>query len=242
MPDTITFAGKKFPKKGAYVAIGGVVVVGGFVYYRRQQSAAAASTDTTATDVSTADQSNIDPATGFPYGSAEDSAALANFSVGPGLPVNTAGGGGTGGDIGPGSFTNNAQWAQAFESQVGSTGNDSVAAALGKYLTAAPVDASQVQIIQEAIASQGFPPVAGASGFPPSYHTKAAPSPHQPPPPKGKKTHEVIANGHQTLRDMATASGTTTYAQAQKLNPWAHRFTVKTKNIPHGYHVKLYSK
>jgi hypothetical protein len=237
MADTISVGGKKFPKKPALIAIGGVIVVGGVVYYRKQQTASADAATTS--DTTSADQSGIDPATGFPYGSAEDSAALAQFSVGPGLPVNTAGGSsGTGGDIGPGSFTNNAQWAQAFENQVGSTGNDAIAAALGKYLTASVMDSSQVQIIQEAIASQGFPPVAGAGGFPPSYHTK--PDAKPPPPPKTKKTHEVIADGHHTLRDMATASGTTTYAQAQKLNPWAHRFTVKTRNIPKGYHVKLY--
>lgn len=240
MAETLNIAGKKFPKKPALIAIGGVVLVGGFVYYRKRQAGTAA-TDTTSTDPNAAPDPGIDPATGFPNGSAEDMAALAQFNT-SGLPSGF-GGGGSGNppqETGPGSFVNNAQWAQAFEQQVGSSGSDAIAAALGKYLTDATLDTAQVQTIQEAIASQGYPPVAGAGGFPPSFRTKPTPKP--PPPDKHKKTHEVIATGHHTLREMATESGTTTYAQAEKLNPWAHRFTVKHKNIPQGYHVKLYTK
>lgn len=235
---TVTIAGKQFPKKGVFLAVGGVAVVGLAVAYKRQQAASAASTATATGDLTAS--ANIDPATGFPYGSAEDAQALSDWQVSSGLPSNTFGGGGVGGTVqGPGAFANNAQWAQAAEQSIGSTGGDAKATALGRYLLGQPLGPDQRRAVEQAIAAQNPPPVAGPNGFPPAIRDKAVNPP--PPPPKGHPTKEVAANGHDTLRDIAAHSGTTTYPQAEKLNPWAHRFTVKTKPIPAGFKVKVYA-
>jgi hypothetical protein len=196
MPDAptagghITLPGGLKVKKNVAIGIGvGAVVVAGVIYYRNKQQTAAA--DTTGTY-----GSGIDPQTGYAYGSPEDQAALAALSSGTtgqldsasyvggqtigydqyGNPVYGQGQGGL-----PGAFTNNAQWTQAAESYMGSDGNDAIAAALGKYITGQDLQADQVTVVQSAIASQGYPPIAGPAGFPPSYHT--AGNPTQTPPP-----------------------------------------------------------
>jgi len=46
-----------------------------------------------------------------------------------------------------------------------------VASALGAYLNGQEVNSSQVNIIDAAIGIEGYPPVAGASGFPPGIKT-----------------------------------------------------------------------
>jgi hypothetical protein len=134
----------------------------------------------------------IDPQTGYTYGSPEDQAALAAMAgstlgqvdssswVGGqtigydqyGNPVYGQGGGGI-----PGAFTSNAQWTQSAEAYMGSDGNDAIAAALGKYITAQPLTEDQRTIVQSAIASQGYPPVAGPNGFPPAFRTQEAAPP-----------------------------------------------------------------
>lgn len=192
MPDapaagkTITLPGGLKVKKNVAMAIGvAALIIAAAYYYRSKQ---AASSDTTATDTG----AGIDPQTGFAYGSPEDQAALAALSGGTlgqtdsssfvggqtigydqyGNPVYGQGGGGV-----PGAFTNNSQWTQSAESYMGSDGNDSIAAALGKYITGQPLTDVQVTTVQSAIASQGYPPIAGPTGFPPSYHTQESPSP-----------------------------------------------------------------
>ena len=203
MPDKVDvpIAGKVDKK---VLIVGGVVVVAlGYYFYKKQQAASqsAAAAQTTAADTTTAAQSdtNIDPQTGYPYGSPEDQAALASLSYGI-LPTDTGYGGvgypypgSTGTGIsGPGGYTNNAQWAQAAEASLGSDGNDAIAAALGKYLTGQDVTSDQQTIIQEAIAVQGTPPVPGPSGFPPSIHTSTP----TPPTPTGNVTvPNVVGKG-----------------------------------------------
>lgn len=191
MPDVTLPGGLKIDKK---LAIGiGVASVGiAAVFYYRQKKAQESAPATT---------SDINPQTGYPYGSPEDQAALAAMA-GSTLGVSNTGaswvGGstigydqygnpiyGTGPSGQPGSFVNNAQWAQTAESLMGSDGADAIAAALGKYLTAAPVTSDQITIIQQAIAVVGYPPIAGPTGFPPSWHDIPAPPPTPPPPPPG---------------------------------------------------------
>jgi hypothetical protein len=190
MPDgSVTLPGGAKIKKNVAIAIGvGAVGIAAYVLYRQKQ--ASSSPDTSG--YSTAD---VDPQTGYPYGSPEDQAALAALSGGTmgqtnqgaswvggqtigydqfGQPVYGQGGGSLGG---PGSFTNNAQWTSFCESAMGSTGGDAIAAALGKYLLGQPLSDEQVTSVQQAIAIGGFPPVAGAEGFPPSYKTMPAPPP-----------------------------------------------------------------
>lgn len=239
MADTITIAGKPFPKKTVYIGVGGVALVAVYVVIHKRQQASSAATAATDAGNQVADTS-IDPATGFPYGSAEDAQALSDWQTSSGLPSNTFGGGGVGGTgQAPGSFANNAQWAQAAEQAIGSTGGDAKATALGRYLLGQSANPTQRQAIEQAIAAEGDPPVAGANGFPPSIRdTPSNPPPH---PPGNKPTKTVDSNGHDTLRDIAAHSGTTTYPQAEKLNPWAHRYTVKTKPIPAGFKVKVYA-
>ena len=54
---------------------------------------------------------------------------------------------------------------------MGSDGADAIAAALGKYLLGQPLTPDQITTVQQAIASEGFPPVAGLNGNPPGYIT-----------------------------------------------------------------------
>ena len=158
-------------KSTAVLAGGGLALIVGIVWYRsKQQSAQQAS-------IAAAGASTIDPATGFPYGSPEDAAALqaqANYTFPGGSGgVSNAGGGTTTPQAG--GFTNNAQWMQAAVLQITTTDPEAspaaIEAALGKYLAGAPVTPDQTSIIQTAIGFEGSPPVSGLNGYPPSINT-----------------------------------------------------------------------
>lgn len=198
MADTITLPGGLKVKKKVAIIVGvGGAGIAGYVLYRNSQLKSSGSSTA---GYSTAD---VDPQTGYPYGSPEDQAALAALSGGTIGQSNTGasfvggqtigydqfgnpiygqggGGGGGGGVGGPGSFTNNAQWTAFCESIMGSSGADPIAAALGKYLLGQALSDEQVTVVQQATAIGGFPPVAGADGFPPSYHTSPVPPPPDP--------------------------------------------------------------
>jgi hypothetical protein len=182
MADTINILGKPVKKNVVFVVGGGIILIGGVYYYKQRQSANAAQA------VGAAVGSTIDPVTGFEYGSPEDQAALAAMQGGNvGAQMNSSSwvGGqiigydqygnpvyGSGGGSGTaGGFTSNAQWSQAYVAQVGSTGNDAVSKALGAYLNGSPLTTDQISIVQSAIALFGKPPISGADGFPPSFHT-----------------------------------------------------------------------
>jgi hypothetical protein len=67
----------------------------------------------------------------------------------------------------------NAEWSEAVVSALttqGFAGQD-VLTALGLYLTGSPMSALQVQIVQAAIAAEGYPPVAGSNGYPPAINS-----------------------------------------------------------------------
>jgi hypothetical protein len=73
----------------------------------------------------------------------------------------------------PSQASTNAEWSEACVSALtnqGFAGQD-VLSALGLYLTGAPMSALQVQIVQAAIAAEGYPPVAGANGYPPAINS-----------------------------------------------------------------------
>lgn len=162
-------------KTAMLVGVGGLVVVG-VAYYRHQkaaQASAAASTTDAATSAANATDTGIDPATGFPYGSAEDSAALASQQGLNYSPYGTLGGGGSTGQYpstGP-PFSSNATWAQYCEQTMGSSGSDAIAAALGHYLTGSPLQSGESTIVDQAIAVGGYPPTAGPNGMPPGLNT-----------------------------------------------------------------------
>ena len=181
------------------LAAGAAGLLGFTIYrYQKQKSsdAATAAADAAAqapgTGAGTADQ--VDPATGFPYGSAEDSAALTAQS-GYISPIGGLGSSGVSYNYGgqgayPQGFTNNAQWSQAAEDYLVNTAGadaNTVGNALGKYITGQTVTSDQQSIINQAIAFEGYPPVGGPDGYPPSIRT-AAPTSTVPPPTTGGGT------------------------------------------------------
>ena len=165
-------------KKTAVIVGGGVVVVAAIVWYRQRgsQSDSGALVDPDAP---------INPATGYPYGSAEDAAALAAQSAYVSPPANPGGGSGA---IPPNnlSYSTNGQWTQSVIQYM--MENDLVqdssqlATALGKYITGAYCNDTDVSLIQQAVAVQGYPPLAGPSGYPPSIN-RTPPIPVVVPPP-----------------------------------------------------------
>lgn len=174
--------GKQVSKGTIYVGVGAAGLLGiALVRYRKQQQAAAATAAANAaaqapgTGNGASDQ--IDPATGFPYGSAQDAAAL-TAQAGYNFPTTGYqygyGGANTYPTTSPASFTSNAQWSQAAEQYMVGQGGDAntIGNALGKYITGQPVpDQTNQGLINEAIAFEGYPPVPGPNGFPPSINT-----------------------------------------------------------------------
>src|SRR5712691_11121348 len=176
MPDTIKVFGSNLPKPIVFSGAG-LGLVGGIYYYRKNKSKQAQQAA-----IDQAGGSSTDPATGSPYGSPEDAAALSaqsNYQMpatgGYGF-TGYAGGSGSGtfGSGAPGSFNSNAEWAQYVEQyEINNMGADAptVGNAIGKYLTGQPLSTDQVGIVQSAIAIANYPPVSGPNGNPPSYVT-----------------------------------------------------------------------
>lgn len=227
---TVDLPGFGHIKKGYALAGAGVLLVIVVVWYRQRQSAqAATAAATAATDAVTSDTSatDIDPATGYPYGSAEDQAALEAQSSYTGDSsylgdyYGYSGDGSYGGSIPAPTegFTTNGEWSQAAEQyMLNSDPNasaDSIAAALGKYIAGSPVTSTQQTIVQEAIAFEGYPPVNGPNGYPPSVNVQATGTP----PPTSKTTggYEAYAPGGKRL-DQLTVPGVT-YQDLAAKNP-----------------------
>lgn len=211
MADTIKLPGFGNVPKPVAFGIGGVALVGGIYFYRnkKQQKDQQAS-------IAQAGGSEIDPATGYPYGSPEDAAALSaqnNYqlpSAGGGYGFSGYSGGSGSGVFGtgtPGSFNSNAEWAQYVEAyEINNMGGDSptVGNAIGKYLTGQPLLDAQVGIVQSAIAIAGYPPVSGPNGNPPGYVTgnTGNPNPTPTPTPSPKDlTYRTV--GGKTLSQIA---------------------------------------
>jgi hypothetical protein len=152
-------------KKTALLLGGGIVVLGAIVWYRQKQVADSATAATTT-------EAAINPATGYPYGSAEDAAELASQAAYVSPPASS--GGGSSVPTSNVGYTSNGAWVQGVISYM--VGNDLIAdptalsAALGKYITGAYCTDAEQSLIQQAIAVQGFPPIAGANGYPPSIN------------------------------------------------------------------------
>lgn len=196
-------------KKTALIAGAGVAVIGFIVYYRHQQSAASDAS------VAAAGSEDIDPATGYAYGSPEDAAALASQSS---YVVPTSSGSSTSSASEYGTATTNAQWVQEVLSYVESNdiGDASTfSVSLGKYISGQYATDNDVSLINQAIAINNQPPVAGANGYPPSINrtpptsgtgttTTGAPGAIQ-----GKKTTTSVttkdAKGKPKYSDISTA-------------------------------------
>lgn len=183
MPGELNVGGLKMKKSTALIAGAGIAGLGA-IYLVRQRNAQRTATAAAASQNAGAN-TGIDPATGYPYGSTEDAAALANQNNYI-QPYSTAGifGGGGGTNIPipatadqPGSFTSNAQWSQYVESYLESNeGADptTVGNAIGKYITGQPLTPDMIQVVQNAIAIGGQPPVSGPNGNPPGFITSSS--------------------------------------------------------------------
>lgn len=174
------------PKKTALILAGGAVMIAGIIFYRQKQMAADSTPAVT--------DGEINPATGYVYGSPEDAAALASQNSYVSPPANSGGGGGSSIPNSNVGYTSNGQWTQATIELMTNNGSISdpsaLSAALGKYVTGAYVasdDANTNSLIQQAIAVNGYPPIAGPTGYPPSINrtppTSGGTTP--PPPPSG---------------------------------------------------------
>lgn len=154
-------------KKTALYAGAVIVVLGGIVYYRHKQAG-----DTT---TATTTDAEINPATGYPYGSPEDAAALASQAAYVSPPAASGGGGSSIPPTGTG-YVSNGAWVQGVIEYMTSNGlvedPTALSAALGKYITAAYVvpGSNEDSLITQAIAVQGYPPVSGPSGMPPAIN------------------------------------------------------------------------
>lgn len=164
-------------KRGYAIAgAASVFVIVGYAYLRRRNSASASSampaTDTSAATVPSTDTSTIDPATGFPYGSAEDQQALAaidgsayggygsGFGTGGGFyqppvttvttPVSTSSGT---------TIKTNAEWLQhAVNHGLAGVSAEQMELACALWFAGAKVSASQLSVIRQMEAVFGPPP------------------------------------------------------------------------------------
>lgn len=159
------------------LAIGGVIAgILGVMWYRSYKA------DQAANASAAAGASEINPATGYPYGSAEDAAALQHQAA----YQLSAGGGGGGSTYTPpatGAIVTNAQWSQQVLEywDAHDLGEPTViAAALGVYLAGGIPTADQINLIHQATAIAGLPPVEGNGGYPPHINTTPAGNPNPP--------------------------------------------------------------
>lgn len=157
-------------KLPTWAVLGGVAAV--LVLILRHRSSSSSAAAGTSTDPA-GNVGVIDPATGYVYGSPEDTAGLAT-SAAVSTPSGSGGSGGSVGDQvsnGP-PFTSNAAWSQYAVSVLEGNGYDAgtVTAALGLYLNGQPVTTAQQGDINAAIAVANYPPVAGPNGQPPGIN------------------------------------------------------------------------
>lgn len=159
------------PKPVAFGVVGVAVAFVGYRYYQARTGAASADTATTAD--SDFDTSNTDP-----------SSVLGAVSSDNGYGLTEGDSGST--DVeGTGIPTTNSQWTQMAAAQLEQDETWSYSAivtALGLYLSNSAVTADQANIIQAAIAVEGYPPVG---------------------------THTIVSGG-TTTTPVGTTTGTTT--------------------------------
>lgn len=176
-------------------AIAGAALVAGLalvIYVRSKQHAA---------KEGTYDPNAINPVTGYPFGSPQDTAAIAALNAAGSSPTT---GGGTGSSSGDGTseptgdrprFDSNAAWAQYVESYLAQNqGADPrvVGRVIGAYITGGTITpAERDDVVNNAIAIADYPPVHGPAGFPPSMHVSA-------PAPTPKPAWRYAAEGHHT--------------------------------------------
>jgi hypothetical protein len=181
MADTVRLPILGPVNKGTAVGIGiGGITLSGFMIYRevkksKQAAAAAATAQASATPASASGYGygygygNGQPSGGY-YGYGESSAY--GYGASGGFPAGYYGYGVT--QPQTATSTTNAQWAQAAIAQLTGEGYDAqtVSAALGAYEEGQLVTPAQSTIIEAAIGIEGYPPVPGTNGFPPSINVQ----------------------------------------------------------------------
>lgn len=184
-------------KKTVLVLVGGAAGLGAIVWYRQRNLGGS--------DTAVPTDGEINPATGYVYGSPEDAAALTALQGYQSPIVNDPTGGGSGStppsNIG---YASNGQWVQGVISYMTSNGlvedPSKLSSALGKYITgSAPTD-EEKSLITQAIAVQGYPPIAGPSGFPPNINTSAPVPPSTNPTMVAPPGLKLLSAGPTSLR------------------------------------------
>lgn len=222
--------------KKEYVITGGlgVLIVGGYSYYKKRQAAASAAT---------VPASAIDPATGQPYGSAGDAAAL-NAQSGYLQPVGS-GLGSSGATPQPTvqGFTNNSQWSQAVVQYMVSQGGDAgvIGPAIANFLAGQVVTPAQKPLVLQAIAFEGNPPIAGTNGFPPSIRdAPAIPTPVSKPPTIWYQQYTTIHG--DTLRNISSrtfgANAGANWYLIRQVNSNLTHYGVDSA-LPAGLHIRI---
>jgi PASTA domain len=175
MPDTVKLPILGPVNKGtaAGIAIGGITLAGYMIYRQSKKSKAAAAAASAAASAASGYGYG---ASGYGYGS-----QLPSPYDGYGYGATGASGGFPAGYYGygvaePQAFANttNAQWTQAAIAQLTGEGYDAqtLSAALGAYTEGQQVTTAQDPMIQAAIGVEGYPPVPGANGYPPSINVQ----------------------------------------------------------------------
>ena len=228
-------------QKKTALALGGIALaLGGIVYWREKKLGGLTPTNTNAAG-------EVDPATGFVYGTPEDLAALAAQGTDLGGGGGGSASGGGSGSIPPGgiigtAFTSNGQWVQAVEDYM-TTNNlvvdpTQLSAALGKYITGTYIDPSSAaySLVQQAISVQNYPPIAGANGYPPAINTHPAtttppvttpgapkPPPKPTPKPLPKRRYVVVApfvTGHIVWNSTLSGIADKSHRTVSQLASW----------------------
>lgn len=191
MPITGEIGG--IPKKYVVYGGGGLVIVVGVVIYRSRKANAAAQS-ATVTDPAGNVCASLDPNSGFCPGTSQDMA----YQNANGVLTGTNSASYVGGQIvgydqygnpiysgnsantsntGPGTFTNNSTWAQAAQQylvqQEPNADPQLIATSLGLYISGKAVTTDEANIVDQAIAFMGLPPIAGPNGDPPNVITSS---------------------------------------------------------------------
>ena len=197
---TFNLFGHAVKKSTVFIVGAGAAGVGGYMYYKHVKSANAATGTAATANTSAGTNAYGYGAATYGYAGGNYGYAGSDF-YGYGLgPYNAAGDsdfygygafgygiygadgqflGQTGASASPtgtATATSNAEWTQSALAVLTGQGfsGETVLAALGLYLTGGTLTATQAQIVQSAIASEGDPPQSSASGFPPGIHTSSS--------------------------------------------------------------------
>jgi len=198
------------------LAIGAVVAGGVLAYFYIRRAHAASGTGTATSAGTTAADPNLDPATGFDYGTPQDiqaldaSAGSANLGFGSGIGLGN--GVPAGGQFfdpnapAPATVTTNAEWEQEAIANLEAGGVSQATvrnaeSGLPRYLAHLALSAEQATAVRLAVGLTGPPP----SGGP--FAIRVAPSGHHPPPAAKVKVPGVTGRQYAAAREALEKAG-----------------------------------